>query len=318
MAVAQIAASQGRSLKSAPGFVLRTDAAIALDNACAAFGKNLILTGAWRSYETQERIFRERYQLGGWSPFGDYRKWKGQTWARVRGAAAAVPGTSNHGGGVAIDVKTRRDSSDPARTKAVVFTGWGDSDRLAFLKAAKPFGWRDIEGQRVGELWHITYYPQYDLYRGKVIKPGTASSTKIKPHTIATISDHHHYESDWRERLWQNFLIENKFLPKGSADGDFGAKTKKGTQGWQGKAELSKDGTVGKSTWYRSAWGVEKGDKGYRVQIAQRILGLTGKAVDGSAGDIFVKRTKRMQSWLGVPQTGKFDNATINALLKKG
>jgi hypothetical protein len=167
MGAAQIDVSQGAELKANPGYVLRKDAAKAWDAAVIDYGKEVLITGAWRSYETQERIFRERYRVGARSPYGDYRTWQGKTWGRVTGAAAAVPGTSNHGGGVAVDVKTSRDKGDPAYPKAVVFTAFSDPDRLAFLKVAAKHGWYDDEGRSVGELWHLTYYPERDKRKGR-------------------------------------------------------------------------------------------------------------------------------------------------------
>lgn len=178
MAVAQIEARQGTGLATNPGYVLRKDAANAWDRAVGDFGKQVLITGAWRSYETQERIFLERYRQGnragqrGYTT--DVRYWpaRGSYWTRLQGtAAAAVPGTSNHGGGVAVDVKTAREAGDPGYDVAVIFGSWNDSDRLAFLRAAKDHGWDDDEGRSVNELWHLTYYPERDKHKGEKPKP---------------------------------------------------------------------------------------------------------------------------------------------------
>lgn len=55
-----------------------------------------------------------------------------------RPPAAAIPGTSNHGWGIAVDVKTRRAAA------------W-------MLRNAARFGWSHDEGLRVGEWWHFRY-----------------------------------------------------------------------------------------------------------------------------------------------------------------
>jgi len=320
MSVAQISQSQGRALKSAPGYVLRTDAAIAFDNACMAFGKAVILTGAWRSYETQKRIFLERYEPGAYSPYGDYRRWNGVQYGRVRGAAAAVPGTSNHGGGVAFDAKTRRDPGDRPRNEAVVFTSWGDSDRVGWLEAAKPFGWRETEGRRVGEPWHITYYPALDLHRGKVLgKPGSVPSKpstpkKRRPHVIATIK---RGDETWRTGLLERFLKSTGDY-KGKIDNSFGPALEKALKAWQGRAGLVKDGVAGKKTWLRACATVKPGDRGPRVEICQRMLGLSGDDVDGVAGKTYETRSKEVQRWLGVTADAKWGSNSIDALLKKG
>lgn len=173
---AQIAVSSCIEMRSNPGFYLRSDAAKAWDRAVAAFGKRVLITGAWRSYETQLRIFEERYDRGNLAGRRGYttdvRWWpaKGSYYTRKAGtAAAAVPGTSNHGGGVAVDVKTSRSAGDPPYAEAVIFAGWNDVDRVRFLRVAAEHGWDDDEGRSVGELWHLTYYADRDQHRGEAV-----------------------------------------------------------------------------------------------------------------------------------------------------
>jgi len=173
MTATQVSKDQCIQLQSNPGYYLIKDAAYAWDRAIAAFGKQVLITGAWRSYETQERIFRERYQTTyiQYEPGKvDARPWLGRLWYRKPGeAAAAIPGTSNHGGGLAVDVKTRREAGDPPYTEAVIFGSWADADRTRFLRVAAEHGWDDDEGRIVNELWHLTYYPARDQHRG--VKP---------------------------------------------------------------------------------------------------------------------------------------------------
>lgn len=314
---AQVGKTQCVQPKSLPGFYLRPDAAKALDRACEKFGKRLIITGALRSYGTQRAIFLDRYEVRwiGNGPYGDVRWWGAKRYVRVRGAAAAVPGTSNHGSGDAIDVKTRRDKSDPSHDVAVVFTSWSDRDRTAFLKAAAEFGWDDDEGRRVGELWHLTYYPAKDKHRGS---GGAAPSTKKrKPHRIATIKRGKRTNGAWRVRLWQRFLNEANGAGL-KVDGDFGPATERATRQWQRKAGLVADGVVGPKTWLRACYGVKPGRRGARVEVAQRAMGFTGKAVDGVFGAKTAVRAKEVQRWLGVKADAHWGSKTISALLKKG
>lgn len=173
---AQVDAGQTVELTTAPGFKLTAAAALAWDRAVAAYGHRVLLTGAWRSYATQEALFRDRYRAGnhaGKPGFTtDVRYWQGSPWTRRAGtAAAAVPGTSNHGGGVAVDVKTARSPGDPPWPTAAVFNGFNDPDRLAFLAVAKRYGWADDEGRQVGEPWHLTYYPNRDTHPPAVTTP---------------------------------------------------------------------------------------------------------------------------------------------------
>jgi hypothetical protein len=235
----QINLSDCRGLGTSPGFSLRPDAAIGWDRAVRKFGKQVLLSGAWRSYEIQKRLFLERYRAGASSPFGDYRYWPtslggdDRTWGRFTGAAAAVPGTSNHGGGVAVDVKTSRSTGDAGYATTVVFTSFGDLDRLAFLRVAQEFGWDDAEGRSVGELWHLTYYPGLDQHRGE------AYSTQVIYLKEGT-------SNEGGTRDLQAFLKNNfKVLAGLVVDGDYGPATTEAVKHWQRKAGLKPAGVIG-------------------------------------------------------------------------
>lgn len=183
----QISKSQCIELKSNPGFYLEKNAAHAWDRANAAFGKVVLISGAWRSYEIQERLFDgEKFpnqdpQYGRYSRgnragqrgyTNDVRWWpvKNSYWTRKAGsAAAAVPGTSNHGAGLSVDALTGRDGDDPSYATHVIFAGWQDEDRKRFLRIAKEHGWDDDEGQSVDEFWHLTYYRERDQHRGEAV-----------------------------------------------------------------------------------------------------------------------------------------------------
>lgn len=227
---AQIDVSDARELVSNPGFYLDDDAALAWDRTVAAFGKDVLLTGAWRSVATQERLFRERYEIGAYSPYGDYRSWLGKTWGRVRDAAAAIPGTSNHGSGRAVDVKTSRSKGDPPYSEAVVFTSFSDPDRLRFLRLGRENGWADDEGRQVGELWHLTWYPARDQHRGEgpraILERGTKKAADV--------------------RTLQAFLntvvvVDGRRLV---VDGQYGAATEAAVRRYQRKAGLTATGKV--------------------------------------------------------------------------
>ncbi len=102
-------------------------------------------TSAYRPYADQERIFLDRYVP---SIFGT-RSWNGQRWRKKVGvAAAAVPGTSNHGLGLAIDLAEESDGDTDAEsidTATVLYLTGGVADR---------FGWSwEIQSER----WHIRY-----------------------------------------------------------------------------------------------------------------------------------------------------------------
>jgi hypothetical protein len=317
---AQVSTSQCVQPKSLPGFYLRPDAAAALDRASKAFGKRLIVTGALRSYATQERIFRERYQVQwvGGGAYGDVRWWKGTRYVRRFGtAAAAVPGTSNHGSGDAIDVKTLRESGDPSHDVAVVFTSWSDKDRVRFLKVAAEHGWDDEEGRRVNELWHLTYYPARDRHRGSVSEPAKAKKRKPKRLRTTSRARQRLHKSRWSERLGQRALRELGHY-KGAIDGDFGPKSTAATKSFQKSRGLKADGVIGKNTWYELARGTSRGESGVYVEVAQRVMGFTGAGVDGKHGPSTDVRAKQVQHWLGVDDDGDWGPQTITTMRKKG
>lgn len=137
---------------------LRRDAAAAWNRARAEVkaktGIVLTVRGWNRSIAEQERFFFERYKPGVYSPFGDYRTYKGVTYGRVSGAPAAIPGTSNHGWGLAVDIDD--------------FGAYGTSGN-ARSRLATPIlekhGWTDDEGSSIGEPWHRVYKPERDQRR---------------------------------------------------------------------------------------------------------------------------------------------------------
>lgn len=95
------------ALSWAPDFRVRPESAAgmeALNNAYRAqFGRNIVFSGAYRTYARQETMFKSRYTttpIAGTST----KTWQGLTWyLRPGEAMAATPGTSNHGWGEAVD-----------------------------------------------------------------------------------------------------------------------------------------------------------------------------------------------------------------------
>lgn len=105
-----------------------------------ATGVWLGITEAYRSFEEQDRIFRARYTPGHKSGV-----WYAGTYWRKRAgvAVAAVPGTSNHGWGIALDIKNYGSTSGPGFR-------W-------LLDHAGAFGWSWATGRNVNEPWHWEY-----------------------------------------------------------------------------------------------------------------------------------------------------------------
>ncbi|MDF2916004.1 MAG: peptidase and DD-carboxypeptidase VanY/endolysin [Microbacterium sp.] len=137
------------ALATAPGQRLVSPAAENWDALARAvqarYGWTPYLTDSYRPYAVQERIFRERYRVmwSGSGPYGDVRYWQGVRWVRVTGAAAAVPGTSNHGWGKAVDCSG--------------LGGFGGTRFAQLASLAPSYGFTNTEGRSVGEAWHWVF-----------------------------------------------------------------------------------------------------------------------------------------------------------------
>lgn len=119
-------------LSWASGEQLRCDAAVALEELNgafrAAFGRNLDVTDGYRSYAEQVAV------------------------AASRGALAAVPGTSNHGLGQAVDLSGGVES-------------FGSAEHNWMVANAGKFGWKHPAWAQAGgskpEAWHWEYGTSY-------------------------------------------------------------------------------------------------------------------------------------------------------------
>jgi len=127
---------------------------------------------AYRELAVQIATFLDRYvpaKTGG-GYHGDVRWWNGVRYVRLRyrrsdgrpAAAAAVPGTSNHGKGRAVDV-----------TGLGGFTG---ARYAQFASVFVPLGWSNAEGRAVNEAWHWV-----DLQSPETVSSGHAVIPGVTP-----------------------------------------------------------------------------------------------------------------------------------------
>ncbi|KRD36796.1 hypothetical protein ASE27_10090 [Oerskovia sp. Root918] len=137
---------------------LRPDAARSWNRVNAAFrcrtGINIDLSDSYRSYDDQVAIFLDRYQTTyiEYAPGRtDRRVWNGTAYWRKPGtSAAAIPGTSNHGWGLAVDADGLGG-----------FAGY----YYAILTAVAPrHGWNNEAGKTIDEPWHWEYFPSADTH----------------------------------------------------------------------------------------------------------------------------------------------------------
>ncbi|MFJ2298170.1 M15 family metallopeptidase [Oerskovia paurometabola] len=145
-------------LDGQPEASLRADAAAAWNRARADVwrrtGITLRVRGWNRTLDEQRRFFLERYEprrTGG----TDVRWYQGVRYVRVRGAAAAIPGTSNHGYGIAVDVEDYGNVGE-----------FNYPRRVATFPILAEHGWTDTEGRgAIREPWHLVYDPARDQHR---------------------------------------------------------------------------------------------------------------------------------------------------------
>lgn len=221
--------------RASNGHTFTKAAAAAFDRVAAAFEarfkKPLTVTQGYRTYAEQRRIFEARYrpQIIGRGPYGDVRWWNGRRYVRVTGSAAAIPGTSNHGWGVAADLNTRN--------------GFGDFDtpEYKWLATHGPaYGWTNTEGRAIREPWHWVYNAKNDRHA----KP-TPTTSKGLAAMLPTI--HRKNNTKKATRTAQALLTARGFPT--SVDGKWGNQTDRNTAAFQKANGLTQDKVIGPKTW---------------------------------------------------------------------
>lgn len=264
---------------------LRPDAADAFNRVrrdAAKIGLTVTLRGWYRSLGSQ-RVTYNRYLRGG-NP-------------------AALPGYSNHGLGVAIDIADVGGKGQ-----------FNNARRARLAPILRKHGFTDTEGRRVGEPWHWEYNGSRDRGRGSKAPAKKAAGPKRKPRRPLTIRQG---STRGRIRLLQKVLAHTGDY-RGKVDAKFGPATDKAVRRFQRRAGLVADGIVGPKTWFRLCQGIRKGTRGPRVKLLQLICGMTGGGVSGLVGNVTVRNMKKVQRWLGVTADGVWGPKTISALMKRG
>ena len=174
------------------------------------------VTSATRSTAEQERIFLQRYRLQatGSGKYGDVKIYKGKRYVRHSAAGdVAVPGTSRHESGLALDLP------EPARS-------W-------VRKHGAEYGW--IGGLVRGEPWHFEYQAGRDTKRPK---PKPAAKPVLRR---GVTGDH--------VRMLQRGLNETfPTYSKLATDSSFGPATERVVREFQRRAGLAVNGIVGPAT----------------------------------------------------------------------
>ena len=122
----------------------------ALCAAALAAGHTLKPSGlydSYRPYTVQEKVFLARFSTTN-TGTGITRTWQGKTWWLKPGVAlAAVPGTSNHGWGLAVDTGEERDGDTGAESIDTATLNWLLANELRF----------GFSHEVQSEPWHIRY-----------------------------------------------------------------------------------------------------------------------------------------------------------------
>lgn len=124
-----------------------------LQQECAKAGVTLTYTGTYRTYQQQEALFLSRYTTEHVS--NNMKRWNGTAYyLRPHMAEAAIPGTSNHGMGIAIDMALNGYSNN-----AVSIDQHG-LDVVKYIIAAHDLGfsWEGDPQSDLFEPWHIRHY----------------------------------------------------------------------------------------------------------------------------------------------------------------
>lgn len=124
----------------------------ALVAAAKAAGFDVDATGTYRSYESQVKLFLSRYVT--WElPGRPTKVWNGtRYWQMPKTAMAAVPGTSNHGLGLAVDFAIRSHTGQLVGVTHF-FVAWlvDNAHRFGFSAEiqSEPWHWRYVAGDNV-------------------------------------------------------------------------------------------------------------------------------------------------------------------------
>ncbi len=171
----------------------------------AVFPVTLHVYSGYRSYADQEKIFRDRYRPGAYSPFGDYRWWNGVRWGRVSGeGTVAVPGTSNHGNGRALDI--RDSGSDAGVTRA-------GNARSNWIRANAPRYGFNPAGFGFLEPWHIEYTG--DQWASSTPAPAETDQEAPAPETDTGVTLNPNIKGDIMAETYVAAAGDKGFYPAG-------------------------------------------------------------------------------------------------------
>lgn len=221
----------------------------ALVAAASAEGIQVRATGTYRSYERQVSLFLSRYsktELIG----RPTKKWNGVTYWQHKGVAmAAVPGTSNHGLGLAIDFAEERDGDPGVESVSDRFVRWLVKNAATYGFSAEvqsePWHWRYVAGDNIPAA--VLAFEGGQQVTPPVVEP-TPGPTLFVLRRGSGGSNARPGEKE-AVKLLQTRLRVHGFYTNLAIDGQFGPKTEREVKAFQTKKKLVVDGLVGPKTW---------------------------------------------------------------------
>jgi hypothetical protein len=195
-----------------------------LQNAASAAGFTLTMTGAYRTYDQQVALFRERYTTS--NTGRSSKTWNNtQYWLKPNVAMAAVPGTSNHGWGCAVDTALGG-YGNAAKPVGEPFLSWAVAN-------AHGHGW---SWEVQSEAWHLRLVafesiPQrHSASTSGLVAPQPTLKRGSKGGQVAAL---------------QNLCRLYSWGDPGKPDGEFGPRTEAAVKVMQAAIGAGADGQYG-------------------------------------------------------------------------
>lgn len=234
------------------GFLMVPPAARAMKALVAAASANGIqvrATGTYRSYDRQVLLFRSRYsteQITG----RPTKRWNGVTyWQRPGTAMAAVPGTSNHGLGLAIDFAEERDGDRDVESVSDRFVRWLVQHAATYGYSAEvqsePWHWRYVAGDNIPAA--VLAFEGSQQATPPIVEP-TPGPTSFVLRRGSGGTGSPAGENNAVKELQRRLRVHGFYLTQ-AIDGLFGPKTEREVKAFQAKKKLAVDGLVGPRTW---------------------------------------------------------------------
>lgn len=292
-----------------PGGLLHSNAARAfeamrVEALLAGFALTYTWGGTYRTLEAQKSLFLRRYDpefVEGRNVLENSRTYNGTKWYKRAGvAAAASPGTSNHGLGLAIDLALDKDPTDGLDPDDAVSIGpalnwlWLNAERFGF-------SW-----ELQSEPWHVRFVCGDEIpdavrafeRTSPAPPPPPADPTSPTRPTLRLGSVGPDVEHLQRALKARGFTI--------TIDGHFGPQTDRTVRAFQSRVRIAVDGVVGPVTWEKIETStpprakrptIRIGSSGDDVRFLQRVLVADGHAlvVDGRFGPTTDRKVRDFQ-----------------------